>query len=239
MQALGEDPREYNQFVESLAEAWQPANALEDVLLRRLARTLWCLERGDRIQDSQAAMDIHDFAQEKADRDLEAYDVAAANLPSTKALAASAAAENFSTERSDMDLFANAFGDNPRGEPLEILKLLHRLRAPRSHNSAAAETFPQLVPEGPAAEGEERQEALTRLRELLTSLIEFGEKCVPLGEAKHRLVLHPFERDAVLGPEGPGAALLLRMQDSNMRQLWRIINILFRTREAMTSRHVP
>jgi hypothetical protein len=55
MLALGENPWDFDRFLDSLIDTWLPANGFEMALVHRLARTLWRMERGDRIQESLAA----------------------------------------------------------------------------------------------------------------------------------------------------------------------------------------
>ena len=54
LRALGEDPKDFDALLESLKASWQPANALEELLVKRLARAIWRTERNDRLQESVA-----------------------------------------------------------------------------------------------------------------------------------------------------------------------------------------
>ena len=54
LRALGEDPAEFEHLLESLMATWEPADHFQTRLVDRLARALWRMERGDRIQESMA-----------------------------------------------------------------------------------------------------------------------------------------------------------------------------------------
>ena len=66
LRALGEDPAEFEDLLESLMATWQPADEFETRLVTRLARALWRMERGDRIQESMAVRQL-----EKLDENVE------------------------------------------------------------------------------------------------------------------------------------------------------------------------
>jgi hypothetical protein len=52
--ALGEDPAEYRRLLRSLADDLQPKAGLESELVLRMARILWRMRRGERMQDGLA-----------------------------------------------------------------------------------------------------------------------------------------------------------------------------------------
>jgi hypothetical protein len=58
LRALGEDPAEFEALLESLMATWQPADEFETRLVTRLARALWRMERGHRIQESMAVRQL-------------------------------------------------------------------------------------------------------------------------------------------------------------------------------------
>jgi hypothetical protein len=232
MLALGEDPWEFDEFLDSLIETWRPANGFEMALVHRLARTLWRMERGERIQDSLAAERVRGAAENVALVSRVTHELAAERLPLLKALATNLARENYSTQVSDIKLFAQTWSDEPGAKGREILTLLQRLRQPGTRDSEMADACPAFLPGVAAAEGEEREQALQELRGLLSDLIQLFGKSRPLSEEEGRLASPPEERDALLAPEGETAALMLRMEESGLRQLWRITNLLLRTRKA-------
>src|SRR5579871_2749541 len=48
LEVLGEDPREYQQLAQAVAEKWQPADTFEEQLGTQLTRALWRARRSDR-----------------------------------------------------------------------------------------------------------------------------------------------------------------------------------------------
>jgi hypothetical protein len=50
LRVLGEDPKDFDQLLESLKATWQPANELEGRLVKRLGRAIWRAERNDCLQ---------------------------------------------------------------------------------------------------------------------------------------------------------------------------------------------
>jgi len=232
MLALGENPMEFDQLLESLLDTWQPANGFEMALVERLARTLWRMHRSDRIQEAVAASQAQGAAETAEAMGRAAYQSTVEKLSGLKALAASVARENYSTQESDLELFRQTFGREPQAKPREILRLLERLREPDLVESETEDADPESAPEASPDESEARNLALGRLRELLSELIQLAEKYKSLSDKIGVPPLSPLERDARLAPQGPSAALILRMEDSGMRQLWRITNLLLMARKA-------
>ena len=66
LRALGEDPAEFEHLLESLMATWEPADHFQTRLVSRLARALWRMERGDRIQESMAVAAREDGRQRGA-----------------------------------------------------------------------------------------------------------------------------------------------------------------------------
>lgn len=58
LRALGEKPDDFERLLASLTETWQPENDYERVLVRRLARALWRVERADRIQEAMTVAQV-------------------------------------------------------------------------------------------------------------------------------------------------------------------------------------
>lgn len=231
MLALGEDPAHFDQLLDSLVDTWQPANGFEMALVERLARTLWRMDRSDRIQEAVAARQAQGIAENVEAMGRAFYQSTVEKLSGLKALAASVARDDYSTPESDLELFEQTFGDQLSAKPREILGLLERLRDPDPAESETEDAVLESAPEDSPAEGEARHQALCRLRELLAALIQLAEMYTSLSDKIGVSPLSPLERDAGLAPQGPSAALMLRMEDSGMGQLWRITNLLLRARK--------
>jgi hypothetical protein len=228
--ALGENPAEFNRLLDSLIDTWKPANAFEMALVERLARTLWRMNRGDHIQEALALEQLEESRQNLEANTEAAFQFVAEKLPALKALAASAARKDFATQAEDLKLCVDMGGEEPGPADHRILVLLQRLRSPGRVDPEMQPLCVNLIADVPAAEGEERGQLLAELRETLAELIQL---CGRAEAATGTSELPPPERVyAMMAPEGPGAALMLRMEDSGMRQLWRITNLLLMARKA-------
>jgi hypothetical protein len=231
MAALGENPLEFEQFLDSLVDTWQPANAFETALVERLARTLWRMNRSDQVQEAVALQQV-EVGTENLEASTQATLAAGAEkLPGLKALAASAAREDFATGVAELKLCLDMGGEEPGPADHQVLVLLQRLRRPGPDDPEMKLLWMDWIPDSPAAEGEERVQALRELRDTLAELIQL---CASAQAAKGASAAPPPPEKiyAMLAPQGPRAALMLRMEDSGMRQLWRITNILLMSRKA-------
>jgi hypothetical protein len=123
------------------------------------------------------------------------------------------------------------FGDEPRAKPGEILRLLERLREPDGDESEMEDADLESAPGVSPAEGEAHNQALSRLRALLSELIQLAEKYQSVADENGVPTLSPIEHDSWLAPRGEAAALMVRMEDCGMRQLWRITKLLLRTQK--------
>ena len=224
--ALGEDPAEFERLLDSLIVTWEPADEFESRLVSRLARALWRMERGDRIQESMAVAQLEklDYNVERLAREAGAqYERKMARL---KSLTAAVAEEDYSTGLVEIKMLDDVYGSEPEGRPGEIFMLLYRLLKPRPPNSKPAEDEPTPVPEIPVAEGRERREARKQLLDLLSQEIQAFKEA--RSERGDQLVetTSPYYRTAMMTPMASRAALALRMEDSSFRQVERITNLL-------------
>jgi hypothetical protein len=68
LRALGEDPAEFDAVVHALREKWRPANGFEELMVMRLARAIWGMERGHRMQEGYALRQAKDVNRGREDR---------------------------------------------------------------------------------------------------------------------------------------------------------------------------
>jgi len=224
--ALGEDPAEFERLLDSLIVTWEPADEFESRLVSRLARALWRMERGDRIQESMAVAQLEklDYNVERLAREAGAqYERKMARL---KSLTAAVAEEDYSTGLVEIKMLDDVYGSEPEGRPGEIFMLLYRLLKPRPPNSKPAEDEPTPVPEIPVAEGRERREARKQLLDLLSQEIQAFKEARSEGGDELVETTSPYYRTAMMTPMASRAALALRMEDSSFRQVERITNLL-------------
>src|SRR6516225_8672049 len=226
--ALGEDPAEFEHLLESLIATWEPADEFESRLVTRLARALWRMERGDRIQESMAVAQLEklDYNVERLAREAGAqYERKMARL---KSLTAAVAEEDYSTGLVEIKMLHDVYGAEPEGRPGEIFMLLYRLLKPRPQDSKPEDDEPTPVPEIPVAEGRERREARKQLLDLLSQEIHaFKEARSERGDELMETT-SPYYRTAMMMPMVSRAALAVRMEESSFRQVERITNLLLK-----------
>ncbi|HXJ92485.1 MAG TPA: hypothetical protein VMT20_06340 [Terriglobia bacterium] len=153
LRALGEDPKDFDALLESLKASWQPANALEELLVKRLARAIWRTERNDRLQESVAVrlvseMTIH--VNKMVANVCALYDEKVAHL---EWLLESFAHDECVTGAEDLDHFEAVYGESPQGRPHEILVCLNLLLDPEEFGVEAK------AEEGKDSEEEDESEA--------------------------------------------------------------------------------
>jgi hypothetical protein len=226
LRALGEDPAEFQHLLESLMATWQPADEFESRLVTRLARALWRMERGDRIQESMAVAQLErlDGNVERLAREAGAQYEKRMTL--LKSLTAAVAQEDYFTSLGEIRLFDDIYGSEPKGRPEEIFVLLYRLLKTRPQDSKPADDEPTPIPTIPVAEGRERREARKELQDLLSQEVQvFKEARSERGDELLETT-SPYYRDTMMAPFHSRAALMARMEDSSFRQVERITNLL-------------
>jgi hypothetical protein len=230
LRALGEDPAEFEHLLESLIATWEPADQFQTRLVSRLARALWRMERGDRIQESMAVTQLErmDANVERLAREARAqYEKRMTRL---KSLTAAVAEEDYFTGLEEIRLFDDVYGSEPKGRPEEIFVLLYRLLKTRPPDSKPADDEPSPIPSIPVAEGRERREAQKELQDLLSQEVQaFKEARSERGDELLETT-SPYYRATMMTPMFSRAALAARMEDSSFRQVERITNLLIKLR---------
>ena len=231
--ALGENPAEFQRRLESLLATWQPADALEMGLVMRLARALWRMERFDRIQESLAVKHLERAMEAKKVREAHVGLALIERMERLKDLfAAVCMEEEGSVGPPELKLFEQAYGSAPEGKGKEILPLLLRLRkadapeAPDPADLALAEAG-----EIPVAQGPERKATREELVQLLVPEIESLQSRILQPEQETDEARARFARDEILAGVGPAATLMTRGEESNLRQVWRLTNLLMRIKK--------
>jgi hypothetical protein len=131
LSALGEDPAEFDAVVKALIEKWQPANGFEELLVMRLARAMWGMERSHRMQEGYALRQAKDVSLGREDRlhaQMMRLKMTSASLQS---LAQSVAREHYVTTPADLELMKNLHQEGVVKEMSEIaLALFYQLQGP-------------------------------------------------------------------------------------------------------------
>ena len=224
--ALGEDPAEFKRRLESLADTYEPANALEMSLVMQLARALWRMERFYRMAESLAVTHLEQARKNREVKEAFLLMPLIEKVERLKELFSATCADwDSSVGPKEMQVFENCRGDLPAEKAKEVLVLLLRLRklAATDDLGPAAKL---LDPHGaiPPAEGEERMVVRRELCAALARQIEPIEKRFLEGDEDP--VQAQFERDKMLADAQPKTALMNRGEESSLRQVLRITNLL-------------
>jgi len=231
--ALGEDPAEFHRRLESLWATWQPVNALEEGLVMRLARALWRMERFDRIQESLAVTHLERASEVKRAHEARVGLALIERMELLKDLfAAVCMEEEGSVGPQELKLFMQAYGSAPGETANQILPLLLRLRKTNAPELPAPERLALAgVREIPVAQGPERKAVREELVQLLVPEIESLERRILEPKEEPDQVRALFARDEILAGAQTRTALITRGEESNLRQVWRLTNLLMRIKK--------
>jgi len=247
LEKLGEDPEELKRLVASLNERWQPADELEERLVRRQARAVLWMERGDRQLESMSVQQLEEMDHNVDRLAAEAkarYEKVLAGLTS---LEYATREEDYCFSNGDLLTFDSIYGDVRQGRPADICVLLYRLvkphppkepkdsasghppdagkgTAPENDAEKVAQEpgsyrGPDPLPGIPVAEGRERQQVRSELRKLIKEEIEAAKAARVRRGDELVETTSPYFRDCIAAPTHKGAALMLRMEEAGFRQV--------------------
>jgi hypothetical protein len=227
--ALGEDPQEYAELMNSLEN--DLAEGLESELVQRIGRALSRMKRAERMQDNLALKRIQGAKQIQEFTGRSQLVRAADNLARYETLAG-ALARRDGPRRAEIRTFVKSLGDNPEAEMQEFFLLLRSLEKPEP--GPGAESL-GTGPGKPEAEEREWKAARRKARAQLNEMMEsYRRVCVQLSE-QVEYMQSPENLAALMAPQDENALLMQRMEDSSLRQLWRLTNVLFRVRNGALS----
>ncbi len=206
--ALGEDPEEYAGLMNSLEN--NLVEGLEAELKQRIGHAFWRMRRAERVQDGLAlkriktAQEIHKTATQpqllRAHENLERYEEMATALRR----------RGNGPTPGEIQAFVRHFDDDPSEEMKEFFVLLKSLNK--------------------LEEGPERKAALRKARAQVRELEErYRGICVKFAEQLDEMQ-SPEDLAALTAPRDEKSLLMQRLEDSSLRQLWRLTNMLFRVR---------
>ena len=256
--ALGEDPADLADLIAGCYQQWDPTNRQECDLVEQMAQAQWCKRRAARREENLQARHLEKVAADRREKTLQ---LRYHNQDQTCWLSLAysyALRPDFYATPGCIARFQQAFAGEMQSRLEAILDLLHRLRAPE-HLPAPAATLPPEAttdagwaeflameaeedvdevprPDIPIAEGEERE----GLREVLCRLAQQERESIgAVWEPFFAQYLEPMalaERDeAVMAIEGK-LERLRREEESCLRQLWRLTNLLLKMRKEKQER---
>ncbi len=231
--ALGEDPREYADHMNSLEN--NLLESLEGELVQRIGDTLWRMKRAARMQNGLAAKRVRSGVEKERL-------IATPMLLHFNAIYEGLCAIGRMLNRDDptpapgeIQGLENAFGTSPPEDVGKLFPLLRAYGEAAAKAPTPANANADVGPTPLTAEGQARQAAHQQLYAALDHVI------MPF--AMHREALQvDFDNvdsaeniAALMAPQDEKSLLMQRMEDSNLRQLWRITNILVKVRNGALS----
>jgi predicted HAD superfamily Cof-like phosphohydrolase len=213
LMALGEEPKEYQQMMESLLEDLQPRRGLETHLAEQMGDTFWRMRRVQNMRDGLALRSIQSKVQgEQMLATMQASKVIDMVEPFERLQEALARRGQGPTAAEIAEFVKARKGDSsrPMQEFITLLKSLHE---------------PMEEAERKAARREARKE-LERLMDPLMSLgFQYGNK--------FERVRSPENLAALMAPQDQQSAHLQRLEDSCLRRMWRLINAFGKVRQGI------
>jgi hypothetical protein len=225
--ALGEDPAEYVRMMKSLET--DLAQAMEEQVVGCIGRTFWRMKRAERIQDGLAVKrvrkgtEIEEFMA--APQMLHIYGL----YENLCALGRRINNPDPMPSRDEIEALIDAIGTEP---PDDVKALFPLYRAYWEAAWKAPTPAPGEGDPSPAAAAAQREKEAARekLNAVLYPLSMHYCQVNDMGLAKLDLVKSPENIAALMAPKDQNALLMQRMEDSNLRQLWRLTSILMKVR---------
>ena len=235
MIALGEDPKEYRGLLQSLVDDLEPCAGLQSELVVRMGRALWRMQRAERMQDGLAIKRVQSGLQTEQ---LAATPRLLKNHELCERLYAIGRMMNRPDpppSAAEIEALLDAFGDNPPHDIQELFPLV------RSFGEAAAKA-PRPVSENsnnqaiPSSAAEQECDPVReKLDRALTEVALHYQRAEDLLMEMYEKVKSPENIAALMAPKNEKAMLMQRMEDSNLRQLWRLTKMFLMVKRSRRS----
>lgn len=116
LRSLGEDPAQFKELLEGLCEEFTPVGSLQEQLVMRLARTLWLVDRADRVQEGHTLRQARSADQGRENRLHARMMRLRMTAGSLQSLARSVALEHYVTRPNDLELMKGLQQEPELGE---------------------------------------------------------------------------------------------------------------------------
>ncbi|MFZ0959701.1 MAG: hypothetical protein WAO35_02260 [Terriglobia bacterium] len=219
--ALGEDPADYQRLEKSLHH--NLGEGLKEELVRRLVRALWRMQRAERMQDGLAVRRV------RSGLNMDDLGIAPRMLHNHRiyeslcAIGRRLNRRDSSPSRAEIAALVNAFGANP---PDDIQRLFPLLRAWGEEASAAPGPANENGGREPNPSAAEEQSARRKLDAALNEIMGPYLEAQDQLREEYQKVRSPENIAALMAPRDDSAILMQRMEDSSLRQIWRLTNML-------------
>jgi len=227
LRALGEDPAEYRRMMKSLET--DLAESMQAQIVGRIGRTLWRLQRAERMQDGLALKRVRKATETEefmaAPRMLEINQTYEALC----ALCRRINSPDPPPSRQEIEDLIGALGPKP---PDEIKKVFPLYRA--YWEAAWKVPIPSEVSEpnpNPSPAELERDAARETFEAAMDPVRVKYARMQDILIKKFDQVRSPENIAALMAPKDENALLMQRMEDSSLRQLWRLTSILLKLRK--------
>jgi hypothetical protein len=231
LMALGEDPAEYRRLLHSPADDLKPKAGLESEVVSLMARTVWRMWRAERMQDGLALKRIRSGTDREdmstGIRFSDMYDIHQRLLVMARALNR----PDYTPSEAQIRAWVDSFGANVPAGVAEVVPLLRALRKAAPQQTEPANPGQVTEPAGQAADGQEADQLREEIRNVMLRVtLPYAESTSTLMQRCND-VHSPENLAALMAPKEENAMLMQRMEDSSLRQLWRLTNTLMRLRE--------
>jgi len=206
--ALGEDPQEYAGLMNSLEN--NLGEGLECQLVELIADTVWRMKRAKRMQDGLAQKDIQAAKESQEARLLPQRVRAYENLDCYEDLTHALRPRGKGPTPDEIHAFVEHFKGDASEEMKEFFLLLKSLNK--------------------LEKGPERNAVRRKARAQLQAMVESYQRVCLKVEEHFDETRSPESLAALIAPRDENALLLQRVEDSSLRKLWRLTNMLFRVR---------
>jgi hypothetical protein len=225
MIALGEDPKEYAGLMQRLVDDLNPSPGLQSELVRQMGRTLWRIQRAERMQDGLAVKRVKNGLEMEALRFgpklMENHGIyqRLANVGQMMNR------PNSCLSDAEIEALVTSFGDAPTPDIQSLFPLMRAYgkataKAP-TYNSGADDAIPSTPEEQEVAQA--REALQETLYEVMFPYTKTEEQC--FGELEK--TRSPENIAALMAPRDKSSLLMQRMEDSNLRQLWRVTRMFY------------
>jgi hypothetical protein len=216
LEALGEDPQEYRSMMDSLVEDLEPRKGLESQLVLRMGGTLWQMQRTERMREGVAIKLIQQKTQIQEQDAQDGFIRAAAEVEPYEHMQEALARRDSDPTPGEIQSFVKSCGEDDSAEMQELILLLKSLNE--------------------MLEEQDRKGIRRKARKLLKKLKDAFDDPLYYLSRQVEKIRASENLAAIIAPKDASAVLMHRIEESNLRQLWRLTNTLIKIRSGALNR---
>lgn len=227
---FGEDPKEYAALLKSLVRELQPCGGLQSELVLGMRRALWRMRRAERMQDGTALRRVESGLRSQdfilGPKLMQVGKVHRSYIDLWEALKR----PDYVPATAEIEDLARSCGDSPSEDVEDLISLLCAFRDAAGKEQASAQETADSA--SPASHGQEKTEAHAKVVAALDKLMLHQRMVLDMVMAEMNNVRSPENIAALMAPKDEEAAQALRMNDSNLRVLWRLMRLFLMIKRA-------